>query len=278
MGQSSSSSEGKTDLRASTDWRPDHKDPKGTDATISVGDLLRTTTKTITYASPPPQIIIEPLRIKDAHVLHNVLTADECAQYIALSEEMGYEVSPLRNLDTLNSEQFSYNNEIRTSQRVLFDVTDQIADELNRRVQDHLPKHLMLRGQRWNVRKNGDGLSRGPVNRRWRFNKYKTGDFFKPHFDAGYIYGPDEKTLLTFILYLSDDFEGGETTFYPGDKKASWTPAEPGIELKVKPKVGSALIFWQDGPENPRHEGTPHQTEGKYKYILRSDVAYFKGE
>lgn len=33
--------------------------------------------------------------------------------------------------------------------------------------------------------------------------------------------------------YLSEGFEGGETTFFPGDKKASWKAVEPGIEHKV---------------------------------------------
>jgi hypothetical protein len=43
--------------------------------------------------------------------------------------------------------------------------------------------------------------------------------FFKPHFDAGYVYDKNEKTVLTFILYLNDVADGGETTFYPGNKK-----------------------------------------------------------
>jgi hypothetical protein len=63
------------------------------------------------------------------------------------------------------------------------------------------------------------GLSGGPLNKRWRFNKYEKDQFFKPHYDAGYIYSKNEQTILTFIMYLNDGFDGGETTFYPGNLK-----------------------------------------------------------
>lgn len=35
------------------------------------------------------------------------------------------------------------------------------------------------------------------------------------------------------LRYLSEGFEGGETTFFPGNKKAAWMPEEFGLELKV---------------------------------------------
>lgn len=30
-------------------------------------------------------------------------------------------------------------------------------------------------------------LDSEPINRRWRFNRYNKGNFFKPHFDAGFV-------------------------------------------------------------------------------------------
>eukprot|EP01127_Copromyxa_protea_P012382 TRINITY_DN3223_c0_g1_i1.p1 TRINITY_DN3223_c0_g1~~TRINITY_DN3223_c0_g1_i1.p1 ORF type:complete len:176 (-),score=17.91 TRINITY_DN3223_c0_g1_i1:55-582(-) len=165
---------------------------------------------------------------------------------------------------------------IRTSLRVLFDVPDQIGDELNKRIHPHLPEKIVIDGIVWCRQELGGGMSGGPLNKRWRFNKYSAGHFFKPHFDAGYNYSADEQTILTFILYLNDGFDGGETTFYPGDMKASYLPPVPGIEYPCSPKTGSVLIFQQIGKENPRHEGTPHTSEGQFKYILRSDVAYYR--
>jgi len=86
------------------------------------------------------------------------------------------------------------------------------------------------------------------------------------------VYNATKKTIFTFILYLNEGFQGGETIFYPGDKKTSWSQLEPGIEVKIIPKTGTALIFFQCGYENPRHEGA--QLLDGQKYILRSDLAY----
>ncbi len=87
-------------------------------------------------------------------------------------------------------------------------------------------------------------------------------------------YDENEKTLMTFILYLSEGFEGGETVFFPGGRQNYWTKPDPKLECKVKPKIGTALIFFQCGEFSPLHEGAPHISPGMYKYILRSDLAY----
>jgi prolyl 4-hydroxylase len=69
--------------------------------------------------------------------------------------------------------------------------------------------------------------------------KYKEGGFYKPHFDACNKVTDDCTRLnkglgprfITFIIYLNDDFEGGETFF-------------PHINKKVVPKMGKAAIFY----------------------------------
>jgi len=50
----------------------------------------------------------------------------------------------------------------------------------------------------------------GPLNERWRFNKYRIGQRFGPHFDAGFQKHKNEKTLMTFIVYLNEGFDGKE--------------------------------------------------------------------
>jgi len=114
------------------------------------------------------------------------------------------------------------------------------------------------------------------INARWRFNKYLKGNYFKPHFDAGFVYNSDKKTLFTFILYLNEGCSGGETVFFPGNKKFAWSQPEQNIEVKVVPKAGSALIFFQCGDLNPRHEGAEVLSDNVHKYILRSDLVYEK--
>lgn len=57
--------------------------------------------------------------------------------------------------------------------------------------------------------------------------KYPEGGLFKEHID---VYNNNSHRAFTIILYLNDDFEGGETGF-------------PNLNYKCKPKVGRALIF-----------------------------------
>ena len=69
--------------------------------------------------------------------------------------------------------------------------------------------------------------------------RYKEGGFYKPHYDACNKFTDDCTRLnqglgprfITFIIYLNDDFDGGETFF-------------PEINTKVSPKQGKAAIFY----------------------------------
>jgi hypothetical protein len=271
MGQTSAK------LRTSSDWTETKNEkapspPVGTDITYHEGDLLKITSRTVNYNDAAPLPKREELEgVQGAFLVHNLLTPDECAQYIQISEEMGYAQAPLRNLDTLNSTSFNLDQNtvyIRNSKRVLFDAHDQLASTLNQRLLPFLDEQVECEGKLWKVCKEE------PINRRWRFNRYNKGNYFKPHFDAGFVYSDTKKTLYTFILYLNEGCEGGETVFYPGNQKFGWVKPQEGIERKVVPKAGTALIFFQTGELSPRHEGAEVLSEDKLKYILRSDLAY----
>ena len=56
--------------------------------------------------------------------------------------------------------------------------------------------------------------------------RYKRGQRFKPHYDAT----TELPRLTTYLLYLNDDFEGGNTAF-------------PLLGYEVKPKAGACLRF-----------------------------------
>jgi hypothetical protein len=92
------------------------------------------------------------------------------------------------------------------------------------------------------------------LNERLRYYKYEPGHRFATHFDIMFRIDDITRTFLTFIVYLNDDFEGGETRF-------------EGLGI-VKPKLGTALIF----PHELRHEGMM-VTKG-VKTVLRSDIVY----
>jgi hypothetical protein len=59
--------------------------------------------------------------------------------------------------------------------------------------------------------------------------KYNTGGKFNAHYDASDTYNGQRYTTL--IIYLNDDFEGGETVFTKIDKT-------------IKPKKGNGILFY----------------------------------
>ena len=50
------------------------------------------------------------------------------------------------------------------------------------------------------------------------FYKYNIGEYFKEHYDGDKIDG-NKKSFFTLLIYLNDDFEGGETNFIHYDRK-----------------------------------------------------------
>jgi hypothetical protein len=86
----------------------------------------------------------------------------------------------------------------------------------------------------------------------WQLIKYNVGEEFKPHFDA---LNKENDRLFTAIIYLNDNFEGGETEF----------PTTGDI---VHPKQGK-LVIWKNliaGKSNPKslHSGNPVKKGTKY--------------
>jgi predicted 2-oxoglutarate/Fe(II)-dependent dioxygenase YbiX len=91
------------------------------------------------------------------------------------------------------------------------------------------------------------------LNERFRFYRYDPGERFAPHRDGAYHRDNGEDSLLTFMVYLSEGFTGGDTVF---------------PNLAVTPRLGMALIF----EHQILHEGAA-VISGR-KYVLRSDVMY----
>jgi hypothetical protein len=81
---------------------------------------------------------------------------------------------------------------------------------------------------------------------------YTPGDSFGLHTDTGLYYNIQEntKSKWTLLIYLNDNFEGGETIFY----------SETGEKVIIKPEKGKALLFdidlWHKG--NELISGTKH--------------------
>jgi len=168
---------------------------------------------------------------------------EECAAAIAASEAAGFEEALVTT-----GRGMVMNKEVRNNDRRIFD-DPQLAATLFNRIRVNVPEFVRERHDEPKTEWQVCGL-----NERFRMYRYGPGHRFSPHYDGAFHRIPDrEESALTFMIYLNDDFEGGETAFE---------------ELVVKPKCGSALLFFHA----IRHEGR-EVTRG-HKYVLRSDVMY----
>ncbi|HET9638329.1 MAG TPA: 2OG-Fe(II) oxygenase, partial [Allosphingosinicella sp.] len=84
--------------------------------------------------------------------------------------------------------------------------------------------------------------------------RYRPGGEYKPHMDA--LPAEPNQRILTVLVYLTDDYEGGETRF-------------PNTGLTFRGKTGDALLFRNagaDGRADPLalHAGLPVTSGTKY--------------
>lgn len=183
---------------------------------------------------------------KNIFTVANVLSPEECQQYIDYTEEIGFSDAPIT---TAAGPIMSPG--IRNNTRVMFD-NEKMAHKLWQRVKEFLPKRC-------------GGRDAVGLNERFRFYRYEAGQRFAPHGDGYYARENGERSFFTFMIYLNEDYDGGETKFF-------FPPMlEQKEELVIKPETGMALFFKHE----ILHEGATI-ISGK-KYVLRSDVMYSCG-
>ena len=81
-----------------------------------------------------------------------------------------------------------------------------------------------------------------------------------------------QSSLFTFLIYLNDEFESGETTFFLPSAREGTMNA-----YRVKPIQGSVAMFPHGETEGSLlHEGTGVRKGSKpsAKYVIRTDVLY----
>lgn len=127
----------------------------------------------------------------------------------------------------------------------------ELPAEMYRRVLPHVPRRMSVElGARGRVPLEVSGVF-APV----RIYRYEPGQHFGLHQDQSYTGGDGTRSLLTFMVYLNEDFGGGETEF-------------PEQEQTIVPRTGTALLF----QHMLLHAGK-RVTAGT-KLVLRSDVLY----
>merc|ERR1711998_54503 len=117
------------------------------------------------------------------------------------------------------------------------------------------------------------------LNEHFRFLRYETGDYFRPHRDAHYVpeaTDPRHGEVTSFqslLLYLDSPSKGGET-FFPLRLRPSFLSglkdnqvAAP-TRVKITPRPGRALCF-----DHGLEHGGADMEEG-VKHMIRTDVIY----
>ena len=205
--------------------------------------------------------------IPGAFQLLNVLSAQECQQFIEISESLGY----------LPDAPVSLPRSVRHNDNVTMIVDQQTDETIWQRVAS-----MFSGGEDY-----FNGLKPVGLNARFRFYKYRVGDFFKPHTDGSWpgsrvIDGQlvtqafnDRWSQMTFLIYLTDNFEGGSTQFWVNKDNAR-LPASSTNDAKlvnIRTPAGGILVFPHG--QHPMH--CLHSSEPiikGVKYIIRTDVLF----
>lgn len=200
------------------------------------------------------------------HLL-NLLSAEECAHFIALSEALGYGPDAAVSLP----------RSVRHNDSVTW-----VVDEATEQIIWNRCKHLLDDTQ---------GIFGGKtvlgINARFRFYRYGEGDYFGAHTDGSWpgsrvidgklfsdAYG-DRFSLVTFLILLHEGFEGGATRFWVN----RFNPLKPAFRkedakaVDVRTPAGSVLCF----PHGTHPMHCLHSSEpvlSGTKYIIRTDLLF----
>lgn len=217
--------------------------------------------------SPPRQEDVPG--VAGAFVVRGVLSAGECVDLVATAEDMGFSAgSPTARRD-VRAHFWHRMAELRAP-RCAWLATDSLNESLSARLRPFLPQSCL------------GGALHG-LNRRWRVYRYRPGERFLPHLDDAYVSSyldasgavatdRTRRSLLTVLVYLSGDLQGGDTRFWIPDTKL-----EAFEQVGVRPVVGDALCFFHGShPLSLIHEGAA-VVEGSTKYVLRTDALYERG-
>jgi predicted 2-oxoglutarate/Fe(II)-dependent dioxygenase YbiX len=121
--------------------------------------------------------------------ISQVLTAGQCSEFIQNSEFQGYDEAPITTLGA-----FVMRKDVRNNTRVMVDdpVT---ADYIWEKIAPYISASIA-------------GWQAIGLNERIRFYRYDAGQYFTWHYDGCFLRNDEEKSLLTLMIYLNDDFRG----------------------------------------------------------------------
>lgn len=175
----------------------------------------------------------------DVWEIKSFLDIDECNYLINFSEKVNFPISRVDSQEALNKINPEKNNFVdRELKRLVIDNNDIAVI-----IWERLPKEISLL-------KSGN-FTPSSVNNEIRIYKYLEDDEFKEHFDSRCTISNTEMSFYSILIYLNDEFKGGETSFKT---------------FQVLPEIGKLVMF----PHQLLHAG--QKVINGTKYILRTDL------
>ena len=181
----------------------------------------------------------------DVGTIADLLTHEECDANIKFSENRRFEEAPVSTHAGM-----VMMKDVRNNDRVMVDDMAR-AQDLYDRIADSVPPRV---DKKWRP---------AGLNERLRFYRCDVGQKFDWHSDGYFERENGDKSFLTFMVYLNEDFDGGGTSFRDnGFGREKFAP------FTVLPKKGMGLIF-----RHPISHRGDSVIAGR-KYVIRSDVMY----
>lgn len=144
------------------------------------------------------------------------------------------------------------------------------SDEKNKYIYDTLQKAFDVVARDY---AKAQGITDEPkLFPQYPIKKYQPGTYMGAHFDQQ---EGDERLKVSFVMYLNDDYEGGEISFTiasPGGiLKEARPPEDFSKAIKgedhtfaIKPKAGSVIVF----PPSPPYHHTAHLVKSGEKIMV----------
>ncbi|CAJ1445940.1 unnamed protein product [Effrenium voratum] len=188
------------------------------------------------------QVVREDLTGR-AFALHGLLSTEEAACYTEAARARGFDQSDVAR---------EFPSYMRNNSRLIH-FSDALAGALYRRLAPQLKHRDIYLLQPMGFGAEGRWKPT-QVNPCFRISQYKEGEHFAPHCDGMYANDADECSIYSLVLYLNDNFEGGELAFEDG--------------TSFVPRAGSAVLF----PHDLKHSAEA-VTHGA-KYVARSELMF----
>lgn len=205
---------------------------------------------TISVLSCEPRVF----EIRDFLSLAEVEHILEIAQVLTLKEStLGDEQSKSRSVRT------SRNTWVERSQSVVIDAIYRRAADLMR-IDEALMRDRDI-DEKLDIPPYRPYTNRS-IAESLQLVHYSQGQEYQTHHDFAYqpLSDPtDAARFATLLLYLNDDLDGGETSF------PKFSNAHTFLELKVKPEIGKAVLFYSQLPDGNMDELSQHRAHAVRK-------------